>query len=78
MIPDLQDGNPGPDPARTVSAIVKPGEFSIHHLCTAHGGGPNRGNDRRIGFNVTYAPMHVKSIREGGAYGEYLPSFGHT
>jgi ectoine hydroxylase-related dioxygenase (phytanoyl-CoA dioxygenase family) len=39
VIPALEN-YPGPDSARTVSAVLSPGEMSIHHLCTAHGGGP--------------------------------------
>jgi len=68
VIAHLQDGTPGPDPAQTVSAVLRPGEFSLHHLCTAHGGGPNNGDDRRIGFNVTYVPPSVRSLRPDGAF----------
>ena len=32
---------------------MKPGEMSLHHLCTAHGGGPNLGVGRRVGL-VSY------------------------
>ena len=38
----------------------------MHHLQTAHGGGPNRGGGRRIGFNVTYAAAHVTNTDGGG------------
>jgi hypothetical protein len=71
VIPSLE-ADPGPDPARTISAVLQPGEMSIHHLCTAHGGGPNRGDDRRIGFNVTYAASHVRSVRKGGKFGHLV------
>ena len=32
------------------SGVLKPGEMSLHHLCTAHGGGPNLGVGRRVGL----------------------------
>lgn len=31
-----------------------PGQFSLHHGLTIHGSGPNRTDDRRIGFVVRY------------------------
>lgn len=80
VIPALQDGTPGPDPARTMSAVLAPGELSLHHLCTAHGGGPNRADDRRIGFNVTYVPPTVRSVRPAGASAMLVrghDAFGH-
>jgi hypothetical protein len=65
IIPSLQFP-PGPDPDRLTPALLRPGEYSVHHLQTAHGGGPNRGGGRRIGFNVTYAAAHVTNTDGGG------------
>lgn len=62
----------GPDPDTLVSAVLKPGKFSIHHLGVAHGGGPNRGDDRRIGFNVTYVVPRVRSVRPDGAFAQLV------
>ena len=42
----------GPTDLDVVSGVLSPGMMSIHHLCTAHGGGPNTALTRRIGFNV--------------------------
>eukprot|EP00937_MAST-01D_sp_MAST-1D-sp2_P000417 g417.t1 len=67
VIPQLQHGRPGPDPARVVPALLRPGQFSLHHLCTAHGGKRNRAAGRRIGFNVTFVAPHVRSVRAAGA-----------
>lgn len=57
----------GPDRARVVPAVLRPGELSIHHLGTAHGSRPNLGPGRRIGFNVTFVAPHVASVRADGA-----------
>jgi len=67
VIPSLEESR---DAALVVPAVLRPGECSIHHLCTAHGGGPNKGNDRRIGFNVTYCASHVVNVHRGGCYGQ--------
>ena len=68
VIPSLQDA-PGPDKERVAEGVLEPGMMSLHHLATAHGGGPNVANERRIGFNVTYCAAHVHSVREEGAFG---------
>ena len=38
----------------------------------AHGGKPNRGNDRRIGFNVTYITPAVRSVRPEGSFAQLI------
>ena len=38
----------------------------------AHGGKPNRGADRRIGFNVTYITPAVRSVRPEGAFAQLI------
>ena len=74
VIPSLQE-HPGPDPARTVAAVLAPGECSLHHLRTAHGGGPNNHpSERRIGFNVTYCAGHVASRDGGGLFVRGAPT----
>jgi hypothetical protein len=52
----------GADSAGVVSGVLPPGTMSLHHLCTAHGGGPNTATTRRIGFNVTYCAGHVSTV----------------
>mmetsp|Transcript_63373 Transcript_63373/g.125304 ORF Transcript_63373/g.125304 Transcript_63373/m.125304 type:complete len:340 (-) Transcript_63373:98-1117(-) len=48
-------------------ATLRPGEFSVHHLCTAHASKPNGGAGRRIGFNATFVAPSVSSVRADGA-----------
>jgi non-heme Fe2+,alpha-ketoglutarate-dependent halogenase len=48
------------DEARSVDAILKPGQASLHHVLLAHGSEPNKSNDRRIGFAIRYIPTYVK------------------
>ena len=45
VIPTIEDAQPFPPELeeQMVSALLRPGEMSIHHLCTAHGGGANEG-----------------------------------
>ena len=45
-----------------MSLELAAGEFSLHHERTAHGSGPNRAQDRRIGFAFFYIPTHVRSL----------------
>jgi hypothetical protein len=44
-----------------VDIPLQPGEFSMHHECTAHGSLTNRSDARRIGFAFFYIPVHVES-----------------
>lgn len=59
----------GAESDRVLAGVLAPGEYSLHHLCTAHGGGPNEAATRRIGFNATYCAGHVTSVHPGGAFG---------
>lgn len=34
--------------------VLEPGEMSLHHGLTIHGSGPNRSDDRRIGFAIRF------------------------
>ena len=52
---DLTDG---------VSVPLKAGEMSLHHTHTIHSSGPNRSDDRRIGYAVSYIPAHVRPLTE--------------
>ena len=43
----------------TVAMPLQPGEASLHNVRAAHGSGPNRSDDRRIGLSMHYMPTHT-------------------
>jgi len=43
-------------------AILKPGQFSLHHTCTVHQSQPNRSDQRRIGLALSYIPTRTRYI----------------
>ena len=54
-------------PTATSTHIFAPigtGQVSLHHTLIAHNSPPNRSNDRRIGFGISYIPAH---LRHGGS-----------
>ncbi len=53
------------DEASAVSVILKPGQMSMHHGHMFHASGPNRSNDRRIGFAIQYISTRMSQI-DGG------------
>jgi non-heme Fe2+,alpha-ketoglutarate-dependent halogenase len=44
----------------TVAMPLRPGEASFHNVRSAHGSGPNRSGDRRIGLSMHYMPTHTR------------------
>lgn len=48
------------DASAAVFAPVKIGQVSLHHTLIAHNSPPNRSNDRRIGFGISYIPTHCR------------------
>ncbi|MEL7155582.1 MAG: phytanoyl-CoA dioxygenase family protein [Actinomycetota bacterium] len=52
-IPDVADDD-------TVAMPLAPGQASFHNVATAHGSGPNRSSDRRIGLSLHYMPTHTR------------------
>ena len=50
------------DEAEAVDVVLQPGEASLHHVRLIHGSGPNRADDRRIGFAIRYIPTHVRNV----------------
>lgn len=42
--------------------VLQAGEISLHHVLIAHGSGPNRSDDRRIGYAIRYIAPHVRQI----------------
>jgi len=45
---------------KTVPMALKAGQVSFHNVRTAHGSGPNKTNDRRIGLSFHYMPPHTE------------------
>ncbi len=43
-------------------AILRPGQFSLHHTCTVHQSQPNRSNERRIGLALSFIPTRTRYI----------------
>lgn len=39
---------------------LRPGQMSLHHGLTIHGSGPNRSDDRRIGFAIRYVNPNAR------------------
>jgi hypothetical protein len=50
------------DEDEAVDVLLEPGEFSLHHIRVIHGSGPNKGDDRRMGFTIRYIPTHLHQI----------------
>jgi len=46
-----------------VSAPLKAGEMSLHHVKLVHGSVPNQAGDRRIGLAIRYIPPHVRQLK---------------
>ncbi len=53
-------------------AILKPGQFSIHHHRIVHASSPNNSNDRRIGWTLRYVASHCGSIYPAGDSAMYI------
>jgi len=43
-------------------AILKPGQFSLHHTCAVHQSQPNRSDQQRIGLALSYIPTRTRYI----------------
>ena len=43
-------------------AILRPGQFSLHHTCVVHQSAPNRSRERRIGLALSYIPTRTRHI----------------
>jgi hypothetical protein len=50
------------DQSQVERAILKPGQFSLHHTCVVHQSQPNRSPDRRIGIALSYIPTRTRYI----------------
>ena len=48
---------------KTTPVILKAGQLSLHHPKIIHGSGPNKSNDRRIGFAIqSYIGTNVDQV----------------
>jgi ectoine hydroxylase-related dioxygenase (phytanoyl-CoA dioxygenase family) len=47
------------DETQAVDLVLGPGEFSLHHIGTVHGSGPNHSNAPRIGLAIRYITPDV-------------------
>ena len=43
-------------------AILKPGQFSVHHTCVVHQSAPNRSPKRRIGLALSYISTRTRHV----------------
>jgi ectoine hydroxylase-related dioxygenase (phytanoyl-CoA dioxygenase family) len=50
------------DQSHVERAILKPGQFSLHHTCVVHQSAPNRSSERRIGLALSYIPTRTRHI----------------
>jgi ectoine hydroxylase-related dioxygenase (phytanoyl-CoA dioxygenase family) len=50
------------DQSQIDRAILKPGQFSLHHTCVVHQSAPNRSNERRIGLALSYIPTRTRHV----------------
>ena len=50
------------DQSDTEIAVLKPGQFSLHHTCTLHQSGPNNTDAPRIGFALSYISTRTRNI----------------
>jgi ectoine hydroxylase-related dioxygenase (phytanoyl-CoA dioxygenase family) len=67
------------DEDEAVDILLEPGEISLHHVRAIHGSGPNRGDDRRMGFTIRYIPTHLHQIhgRDSALLVRGTDEYGH-
>ena len=51
-----------PTTTRVADVVLAPGQMSIHHCLLAHASGPNKTDDRRLGFAIRYIPTYVRLV----------------
>lgn len=55
------------DESAAVDAILRPGQFSLHHESVVHGSSPNLSPNPRVGLSIHYCPPYVRETRFDGA-----------
>jgi non-heme Fe2+,alpha-ketoglutarate-dependent halogenase len=71
------------DEGKAVAPTLASGQMSIHDVRLAHGSGPNRSAERRLGFAIRYVATHVRKtgarrdaailVRGTDRYGNFDP-----
>jgi len=68
------------DASKTIQMPLKSGEMSLHDIRIAHGSGPNRSDERRIGFSIQYIPTRVRQSKSDLDYAVLVrgeDNYGH-
>ncbi|MGH6952678.1 MAG: phytanoyl-CoA dioxygenase family protein, partial [Alphaproteobacteria bacterium] len=52
----------GFDESRAVDLVLRAGEMSMHDAGTVHASGPNRTDDKRVGYIMRFMPPHVRPV----------------
>jgi Phytanoyl-CoA dioxygenase (PhyH) len=68
------------DEREAVDVVLAPGQMSLHHGRVVHGSAPNQSDDRRIGLNVQYLPIHVRQVvgrRDSATLVRGVDSYNH-
>ena len=65
------------DASKTVQMPLKAGEMSLHDIRIAHGSGPNRSGERRIGFSIQYIPTCVRQAKSDLDYASLVRGKDH-
>lgn len=66
------------DESVAVDAILRPGQFSLHHESVVHGSSPNMSDHQRVGLSIHYCPPHVRETRFDGATAMLLRGADNT
>ncbi|MCH2314650.1 MAG: phytanoyl-CoA dioxygenase family protein [SAR202 cluster bacterium] len=65
------------DSSKTVQMPLQSGQMSLHDIRIAHGSGPNRSDERRIGFSVQYIPTCVRQAKSNEDYAALVRGEDH-
>ena len=65
------------DSSKTVQMPLQSGEMSLHDIRIAHGSGPNRSDERRIGFSIQYIPTCVRQAKSDVDYAALVRGEDH-
>ena len=65
------------DSSKTVQMPLLSGEMSLHDIRIAHGSGPNRSDERRIGFSIQYIPTCVRQAKSDVDYAALVRGEDH-
>ena len=68
------------DKSQTEFAVLKAGEFSLHHTCSVHQSGANKAPHDRIGVALSFVPTRVRtigSVRMGATLIRGRDNYGH-